>query len=149
MKELLKYTEEERRKKFEEFVAKDIEATKKRRQQELEAWNHLKPFQDPQDVPQIPQVTEEVYKTFYVPRLIEAGAISKNDLIDGQVYIGDHRRCIAGKWNAKHNKFEYNRDKWGGMIPDTCNHFEDDDGFALFVPIKLGTEEEWKVNKQL
>jgi hypothetical protein len=30
-----------------------------------------------------------------------------------------------------------------GWRKDECNHFEDDDGFALFVPIKLGTQEEW------
>jgi hypothetical protein len=28
-------------------------------------------------------------------------------------------------------------------MEDDCNHFEDDDGFALFIPIKLGTEDDW------
>jgi len=149
MKELLNKTEEERRRIFDDAVARDLKKAKERRQRELDAWDHLKPFKNTWDVPQIPQTTEELYKTFYLPRLIKAGAIPKNDLIDGQIYIGDHRRCIVGKWNAKLNKFEYNREKWGGTIPDTCNHFEDDDGFALFTPIKLGTEEEWKINKQL
>jgi hypothetical protein len=146
MKPLIKYTDEERKVIFDKAVAKNFEEYKKR---EREAWDNLKPFKNTWDVPQIPQVTAEVYKAFYIPKLFKAGAIPKIDLVDGQVYIGNHRRCIAGKWNATLNKFEYNRDKWGGMIPDDCNHFEDDNGFALFVPIKLGTEEEWKLNKQL
>lgn len=146
MKPLIKYTDEERKAIFDKAVAKNFEEYKKR---EREAWNNLKLFKDPWDVPEIPQATNKIYKEFYIPKLIAAGAIPKKDLIDGQVYIGRHRRCTAGKWNVILNKFEYNRDKWGGIIPDTCNHFEDDDGFALFVPIRLGTEEEWKLNKQI
>jgi hypothetical protein len=149
MKPLIKYTDEERKALFDKAIAKDTENQKKRAKQELEAWNNLKPFKDPWDVPRIPQVTNKIYKEFYIPRLIAAGAIPKKNLIDGQVYIGDHRRCIAGKWNAATQKFLYKRNKWGGTILDDCNHFEDDDGFALFVPIKLGTEEEWKINKQI
>ena len=149
MKHLLEYDEEDRRRIFEEYVAKDAEAQKERARKEIEAWHNLKPFKDIWDVPHIPQVTMELYKTFYVPYLIAAGAIPKKDLLDGQVYIGRHRRCIAGKWNAYIRKFLYNREKWGGIITDDCNHFEDDNGFALFVPIRLGTEEEWKINKQL
>lgn len=30
---------------------------------------------------------------------------------------------------------------------DECNHFEDDNGFALFVPLRLATQEE--VEEQL
>ena len=149
MKHLLEYDEEDRRRIFEEYVAKDTEAQKERARKEIEAWLHLKPFKDIWDVPHIPQVTMELYKTFYVPRLIEAGGIPKKDLLDGRVYIGRHRRCVAGKWNESIQKFLYNREKWGGTITDDCNHFEDDNGFALFVPIRLGTEEEWKINKQL
>jgi hypothetical protein len=32
------------------------------------------------------------------------------------------------------------------VFEDKCNHFEDDDGFALFVPIGIGTEEKYKQN---
>jgi len=150
MKEFLEYpAEEERRKKFEKYIARDQEAQKERAHREIEAWINLKPFIDIWDVPNIPQVTNKLYKEFYLPRLIEAGAIPKRNMVDGQVYIGRHRRCVAGKWNASIQKFLYNREKWGGTITDDCNHFEDDNGFALFVPIRLGTEEEWKLNKQL
>lgn len=146
MKLPIKYTDEERKAMFEKAIAKDTEKQKEYTRREVEAWNNLKPFKNIWDVPQIPQVTNKIYKEFYLPKLIAAGAMPKKDLIDGQYYIGRHRRCNVGKWNEKLNKFEYNREKFGNVYLDTCNHFEDDDGFALFVPIKLGTEEEWIQN---
>jgi len=104
-------------------------------------WNNLKPFKNPEDVPGIPRVDEKEYKEFYVPRLIAAGAIPKKDLVDGQFYFGDYRNAKVGKWVAEKNVFEHWRYKFGFRI-DECNHFEDDDGFALFVPIRLANKEE-------
>lgn len=128
------------REKYEEDYLKR-EAERKLKMKEK--WNHLKHFNVPEDVPNIPNADPEEYKTFYVPKLIEAGAIPKKDLIDGQVYIGNHRRCRAARWNEKENEFEYLRIKFNYAFTDTCNHFEDDDEMALFVPIKLGTEEDY------
>jgi hypothetical protein len=108
----------------------------------IKYWNELKPFKTPDDVPAIPRVEEKEYKEFYVPRLIAAGAIAKVDLIDGQCYVGDYRNARIGKWNAKENVFEHWRYKFGFRL-DTCNHFEDDNGFALFVPIGLATQEDF------
>jgi hypothetical protein len=105
-------------------------------------WDNLKHFENPDDVPEIPRVGEKEYKEFYIPRLIDAGAIPKKDLIDGQVYVGNHRNCTLAKWNKEKNKFDHWRYKFG-WVKDDCNHFEDNDGFALFVPIGLGTEEEF------
>jgi hypothetical protein len=108
-----------------------------------EYWeNGLPYFNNPEDVPELPKVDEKEWKQYYVPKLIEKGAIPKKDLVDGQIYIGEHRRTTIAKWNQEKNRFDYMRYKWG-WFQDECNHFEDDDGFALFVPIKLGTEEEW------
>ena len=104
--------------------------------------NELGKFVNPEDVPELPQADEKEWKEFYVPKLIEAGAIPKKDLIDGQVYIGRHRNANIQRWNAKKNKFDHMRQKFGWR-EDECNHFEDDDGFALFVPIRLGTEDDW------
>lgn len=104
--------------------------------------NELGKFNKPYDVPDLPIVDEQEWKEFYVPKLIEAGAIPKKDLIDGQVYIGKHRNANIQRWNAKTNKFDHMRYKFG-WLKDDCNHFEDDDGFALFVPIRLGTEDDW------
>lgn len=99
-------------------------------------------FNNPEDVPDLPRVDEKEWKEFYVPILIQAGAIPKKDLIHGQVYIGNHRNTTVARWNQETNKFDHMRYKFGWM-KDDCNHFEDDDGFALFVPIKLGTEDDW------
>jgi len=102
------------------------------------------PFKEPHEVPTIPRAEPEEYKNFYVPKLIQRGAIPKLDLVHGQVYIGDHRNAKTAKWNAEKQVFEYWRWKFGNTFIDTCNHFEDDDGFALFVPIRLGEEKDWK-----
>jgi hypothetical protein len=131
----------------EKFLLKhraDVERIKEERERELLLyWENLKPFETPYDVPNIPLVDEETYNNFYIPNLIKAGAIPKKDLIDGQVYIGNHRQCKIAKWNAEKNIFEYWRHKFTAIYIDNCNHFEDDNRFALFVPIKLGTEEEY------
>jgi hypothetical protein len=104
--------------------------------------NELQKFVDPNDVPDLPKVDEDEWREFYVPKLIELGAIPKKDLIHGQVYIGKHRNANVQRWNHETNRFDHMRFKFGWR-EDVCNHFEDDDGFALFVPIRLGTEDDW------
>ena len=76
-------------------------------------WDNLKPFQVSQDVPEIPRVNEQEYREYYIPRLIEAGAIPKCALENGAFYLGDHRRGKIGKWNDAENVFEYWRFKMG------------------------------------
>ena len=114
----------------------------KREKRIKQYWENLPKLETPNDVPDLPTVDEKEWKEFYVPKLIEAGAIPKKDLIDGQVYIGKHRNTTVARWNAQTEKFEHMRYKFG-WIEDECNHFEDDDGFALFVPIRLGTQDDW------
>ena len=109
-----------------------------------EYWENLPKINTPMDVPELPQVDIQEWKEYYVPKLIEAGAIPKKDLVVGQIYIGEHRRARVAKWNGE--QFVYNREKFGNVFEDKCNHFEDDDGFALFVPIRIGTEEEFNKN---
>ena len=46
------------------------------------------------------------------------------------------------------NVFEYWRHKFGVFL-DVCNHFEDDDGYALFVPIKEVDPEEFEKTKEI
>jgi hypothetical protein len=121
-----------------------IQIREERKQRIKEYWKNLPKINTPKDVPELPRVDIQEWKDYYVPKLIEAGAIGKNDLIEGQIYIGEHRRANVAKWNGK--EFIYNREKFGNVYEDKCNHFEDDDGFALFVPIRFGTEEEYKQN---
>jgi len=135
-------------KKYNELYKKQLEDRKEKQMAHMkELWGNLKPFETPEDVPDIPVVDEKEYKEFYVPRLIAAGAIPKKDLVDEQIYIGQHRRCKVARWDAKEEEFRYWRNKFGQKFIDTCNHFEDDDGFALFVPIKLGTEADFEKTK--
>jgi hypothetical protein len=111
-------------------------------------WNNLPKFEKPEDVPPIPvRIPHDEYMENYVPKLIAAGAIRKADLIDGAFYLGDHRRGRIARWNDEKNQFEYWRHKFSAVYIDTCNHFEDDDSFALFVPIRQVSQEEFDQTK--
>ena len=137
--------------RFEELRRRAKEQAQKEREEReariKEHWNNLPRFQEPGDVPEIPKADPEEYKNFYVPKLIAAGAIPKKDLINGHCYLGEHRRATIAKWNAQKRVFEYWRHKMGTVFLDDCNHFEDDDGYALFVPIKEVTEEEFEATR--
>ena len=118
---------------------------KEKAKQELKArWLELEPFEKAEDIPEIPKVETEEYKNFFVPILTKNGAVAKKDLVDGEWYYGDHRNCNFAKWNQKENQFNYIRYKFGNNYWDNCNHFEDDDGFALLVPLRKATAEEIK-----
>lgn len=101
-------------------------------------WDGLEPFKDQYDIPDIPIFENDDEKKFYndivIPNLIRCGAIPKKDLEIGAEYIGDTRNTDTARWNGK--VFEYTRHKMGFTFTDTVNHFEDDNGYALFVPLK-------------
>jgi hypothetical protein len=125
---------------FKAWVKRNTETQEERDARIKNYWLTLKPFKDVKDIPTLPRVDEKEWKEFYVPKLIELGAIPKKDLVVGEYYIGDHRCTRIAKWNG--NVFEYW--KWEFFpMEDECNHFEDDDGFALFVPIGIGTKEDF------
>jgi hypothetical protein len=127
-----------------------VEVNKLEREKSMrEYWETLKPFTGVNDIPNLPRVETDEWNTFYVPKLIGAGAIPKKDLVDGQYYAGEHRRATIAKWDATKNRFVYNRTKFNLTYEDDCNHFEDDDGYALFVPIRIATEEEYKINQEI
>jgi hypothetical protein len=106
-------------------------------------WMELKPFHKAEDVPNLPTMND-----FYVNRLIELGAIPKDKLKDGVWYYGNYRNSNLGKWDAQKEKFGLWRHKFGWMW-DTCNHFQDDDGFALFVPIRKANKQELEEIKKI
>jgi len=99
-----------------------------------ESFNTLKPFQSEADIPDIPIVDKDVYGSIIVPNLIRCGAIPKSELLVGKTYIGSCRNSSEAVWNG--SVFEYERHKWGTIYTDTINHFQDDDGHDLFVPVK-------------
>lgn len=63
--------------------------------------------------------------------------ISKNDLVIGEKYFGICRNSSYATWNG--NKFEYERYKMGMTYTDAINHFEDDNGYDVFIPVKIIT----------
>lgn len=99
-------------------------------------YKEMKPFNGNIDrIPDIPFVDEETYNNVIVPNLIRCGAISKNELIIGKTYIGKCRNASEAVWNGE--RFTYQRTKFGTTYPEDINHFQDDDGNDLFVPIGL------------
>lgn len=93
----------------------------------------MEPFTD--NIPDIPRMeTSEDYQEYVVKNFIRCGAIPKKDLIIGKTYIGDCRNASEAIWNGK--VFVYKRTKFGYTFDEEINHFEDDNGFDLFVPIK-------------
>ena len=104
----------------------------------LNHWKERKPFRDEDDIPPIPIVLPKDYEEIIVPNIIRCGGIPKDKLIVGKTYIGDCRNAREAVWDGE--KFTYMRTKLGSTYPETINHFQDDDGYDLFVPLKIKNE---------
>ena len=70
--------------------------------------------------------------------LIKHGAIPIHEMEVGKTYIGTCRNASEAVWQGDH--FIYQRYKWGSTFPEKINHFQNDDGYDVFVPIKLKEE---------
>lgn len=93
-------------------------------------------FNDVENIPLIPHMrTKEDYEKYVVKNFIRCGAIQKDKLEIGKTYKGTCRNSDKATWNGK--QFEYDRYKFGTTYKDKINHFEDDDGYDLFVPLKV------------
>jgi hypothetical protein len=79
-------------------------------------------------------VEKEEWNNFYIPILLKCGALPKEWLEVDAEYIGNCRNSDRATWKGDH--FEYKRYKFGSTYTDKINHFQDDDGYDLFVPIK-------------
>lgn len=102
----------------------------------IDYWNSLTPFKKSEDIPKLPNDLND----FFINKLIELGAIPKEKLEEGIWYYGGHRIATISMWNGK--KFLYWRHKFGNIFVDTCEHFQNDDGYSLFVPIRKATIKE-------
>lgn len=100
----------------------------------IDFFENLEPFNTIDDIPDIPIVEKEIYNDYIVPNLIRCGAIPKEKLIVGKCYEGSCRNASNAVWNGE--KFTYRRTKFGYTYNEDINHFQDDDGFDLFVPLK-------------
>ena len=98
------------------------------------SWDNLKPFRCLINIPTL-YVVKDIPWEYFVQRLIECGAIPKKNLIDGKKYIGDCRNAHIATWNEEKQVFTYRRRKFGYEYDEDINHFEDDNGYDLFVPV--------------
>ena len=128
-----------------EITIQEKERLIEERKREIrKSFEEMQPFTDSSRIPDLPFDDEDKY---YVNRFIELGAIPKKDLVDGTWYFGKTRNARLAKYEAKKNAMGHYRYKFGWMW-DYVNHFEDDNGYALFVPIRLATADEIEsVNK--
>ena len=101
----------------------------------LEYWKNRSPFKNEDDIPDIPIVSPIDYNEIIIPNIIRCGGIPKNKLIVGKTYVGGCRNASEAVWNG--NRFTYMRTKFGSTYQEDINHFEDDDGYDVFVPIKI------------
>jgi hypothetical protein len=129
------YMEHRRRLKEDLVYKAQWEAQNEQNRQQW--WAGLKPFKEADEVPQLPNPLTP----YYIERLIQLGAIPLIDLVDGQWYYGDYRNANLAKWDSQEQVFHHLRYKFGYRW-DTCNHFENDDRFALFTPLRLATPDE-------
>lgn len=66
-----------------------------------------------------------------IPRIIP-----KRELVDGKMYKGYCRNSNIAQWHADRQRFTYLRHKFGQLLDEEINHFEDDNGFDVFIPIE-------------
>ena len=122
-------------------IKAQLEEEKKNRVQNLiKRFQEMEPFDGDVDrIPLLPVVDDEIYQKHIVPNLIRCGAIPKENLIVGHTYLGDCRNASKAVWK-ENGRFEYMRTKFGWTYPEEINHFQDDDGYDVFTPIKDITE---------
>lgn len=124
--------------KTEEEKQQYVEQLKKEREERIkkviEYWDNMEPFKNSDDVPSIPLVSDELYKEHIIPNIIRCGGIPKSELVKGATYEGNCRNASQAVWNGK--RFEYVRYKFGVEFVEKINHFEDDNGYDVFVPLK-------------
>lgn len=66
--------------------------------------------------------------------------VMKDGLKVGEIYYGTCRNADHARWNGE--VFTYIRSKFGTQFPEDINHFEDDNGFDLFLPFFQITEDD-------
>lgn len=100
----------------------------------IDFFTNMKPFKDSESIPSPPSVDKDIYEKIIIPNYIRCGAIPKSELVVGGMYEGTCRNTNKAVWDGA--KFAYFRTKFGHKYLDTVNHFEDDDGYDLFVPLR-------------
>lgn len=99
----------------------------------IERMQNMQPFTD-EFIPEPPIIDKEIYEKYVIPNFIRCGAIPKDKLVKGKRYYGSCRNASEAVWLG--DEFEYIRYKFGDTFPERINHFQDDDGYDVFVPIR-------------
>ncbi len=119
---------------LDEIREKILKQRKEREQRLLDMYRTMKPFRGVDDIPEVPVVERRAYDDVIIPNLIRCGAIPKEQLEVGATYEGTCRNASKATWNG--TRFDYERCKFGTTYTDHINHFQDDDGYDVFVPIR-------------
>lgn len=86
----------------------------------------------------IPLCKNKEEEVFVQDTLIRHGALPLEKMVVGKTYIGTCRNASEAVWQGDH--FVYQRSKFGDTYPEKINHFQNDDGYDVFVPIKVKEE---------
>ena len=97
------------------------------------------PFDD-EYIPSPPIVDNETYRKYVIPNFVRCGAIPSSELIVGKKYYGHCRNADVAVWLD--DRFEYERTKFGSSYIECINNFDNDNGYDLFVPIRLSDDAE-------
>ena len=126
-------------------LKKNVKTPEQRAEDVVNYWNkRTKKFETVEDIPNIPCFNEKTiakakeYMEFIQQKMIELGAIPKDALVDKHTYLGNCRNAHKAVWHAglDGGVFVYERTKFGCTYPEEINHFQDDNGYDVFVPIK-------------
>lgn len=101
----------------------------------IEIWENMQPWENVESIPDIPIVNKDIYYKHIIPSIIRCGGIPKCKLSVGATYKGSCRNSDTATWNGE--KFTYIRYKFGTTYTEEINHFEDDNGYDLFVPLYM------------
>lgn len=84
---------------------------------------------------EVPICNNKDEEMFVQDTLIQHGAIPLNKLEVHKTYIGFSRNTTEAMWNGE--KFVYPRTKFGYTYDCDINHFQNDDGYDVFVPVRI------------
>lgn len=76
-----------------------------------------------------------IYSTEHSVQPDDIYVIPKDELVIGETYSGVCRNASEAVWDGK--TFTYDRHKFGSCFKENINHFEDDDGYDVFVPMRI------------
>lgn len=81
------------------------------------------------------EANKKIFAGRYGVSVEKVYVIPKSELVKGEIYQGECRNSDSARWDE--DKFLYARTKFGSTYLEAIHHFEDDDGYDVFVPMKI------------